>query len=97
MSTIWNKKDNHQWSDWQTARLNVQFCRRRARSALDLLQHQEHQSLSKKLCHLEDEFYSDAKQTAMGLVFNTYIRLSGESEHESHNIPLVLPTWFIEM
>ena len=80
MSTLWGKKDNHKWSDEQTARLIVEQCRGRARDALETLTSRERVNLTKVLRCLEDEFYSDAKQTASALKFNTRVRLHGESE-----------------
>ena len=50
--------------------------------ALEMLQPGERVLLRSVLGCLEAEFYSDAKQTAMGLVFNMRIRQHGVSERE---------------
>jgi len=42
----------------------------------------EHATLRRVLCCLEGEFYSDAKQTASGLMLNTSVRHHGETKIE---------------
>ena len=82
MSDIWVKRDSYRWSDEQVARLIVECCNGHARAALEMLLSEERATLKSVLRCLEAEFYSDAKQTAMGLVFNTHIRHHGKTECE---------------
>ena len=51
-----------------------------ARAALEKLSSEERAMLRSILHCLEAEFYSDAKQTAMGLVFNMHICHNGETK-----------------
>ena len=54
----------------------------RARQTLDSIPLLERALLSSVLCALETEFYSDDKQTASGLLFNTSGCHHGVTEHE---------------
>ena len=47
-----------------------------------MLPSEERATLRSVLRCLEGEFYSDAKQTACGLMFNTRLRRHGATEHE---------------
>ena len=82
ISTIMYKKDNHVWSDEQTARLIVECCRGRARQALDLLTSVGRTHLHEVLRTLEKEFYSEAKQSAALMAFGKRKRLVGETERK---------------
>ena len=66
VSTIMHKMDNHHWTDEQIERLIVECSCGRAWQALDLLS----QSALVLYC-MEDELYSDVKQTVALLKFNT--------------------------
>jgi len=80
INDIWIKRDNYGWMDEQVARLLNEICHGRARTALEMMPPGERATLKSVLRCLEHEFYSEAKQTASSLAFNTRVRLHGESE-----------------
>ena len=79
---VWIKKDNYGWSDEQVARLLNEVCHGRAGAALDLMPTDARTNLSLVMKALEREFYSEAKQTASSLAFNSRVRRHGETERE---------------
>ena len=79
---IWIKRDNYGWNDEQVAHLIVECCTGCARMALKLLPSKERTTLKSVLRCLEEEFYSEAKQTASSMVFNSRVHHHGETERE---------------
>ena len=77
MNDLWIKRDNDNWTDEQVARLILECCKGRAGAALAAIPPQD-----RVLRWLEGEFYSYAKQTASGLLFNTRMRTHEETERE---------------
>jgi len=82
LNDLYIKRDNYNWTDEQVARLILECCKGRAGAALSMLPPQDRVRLPCVLRSLEGEFYSYAKQTASGLLFNTRMRTHGESERE---------------
>ena len=80
--SVWIKRDNYGWSEEQVARLLNEVCRGRAGAALDMMNHDDRTNLSLVLKALEREFYSEVKQTASSLAFNTRVCHHGETERE---------------
>jgi len=79
---VWIKRDNYGWSEEQVARLLNEVCHGRAGAALDLMNHDDRTNLTLVLKALENKFYSEAKQTASSLAFNTRVRHRGKTERE---------------
>ena len=80
MSDIWIKRNNYGWSDKQVARLINEVCHGRARTAIEMMPSQDRATLNLVLKCLEGEFYSEAKQMASSLAFNTRVRHHDETE-----------------
>ena len=80
LNDLWIKRDNYNWTDEQVTRLILECCKGRAGAALSMIPPQDRVRLQCVLRSLEGEFYSYAKQTASGLLFNTRVRAHGETE-----------------
>jgi len=73
---------SNQWSVGKKARLILECCKGHASTALAAIPPGDRVCLGSMLRCLEGEFYSYAKQTASGLLFNTRVRPHSETERE---------------
>jgi len=73
LNDLWIKWENYNWTDEQVARLILECCKGCACAALEAVPSAEQVCLEIVLRCLEGDFYSYAKHTASGLLFNTRI------------------------